>query len=354
MGNSHTDLGNLETFDVDLTAIEGDTAAYYVSSATDDTNPPFPEGKEAGGTFGLVYKVADYWYQTAMKTFPSNAGVYIRKRNIASSVTTWEDWRRCDNTGTGGITESPIERISLSDYNTIPESNKDLTIFVTTASPENSPFDLPESIGCYAEGIMYKVGSNWHQTTWRGNQKGTNIYARMKLSSRETWDPWVKVNDSTSDLGVFHTFDIPISGMESSSAKFIVENFEDDSSPWGDTGSTGTAVGELTKIKDYWYEKVYRIYPHNKGTYVRRKLDGKDADKNEYPWEKNWVKIDADVDLTQYAKTADLKPVAFSGKYSDLEGTPTIPEVPSIQILTQAQYDALANPDSNTLYFIKG
>ena len=63
---------------------------------------------------------------------------------------------------------------------------------------------------------------------------------------------------------------------------------------------------------------------------------------SEYIYTNNsWEKVGeykADVDLTPYAKTADLASVATTGNYSDLKGTPTIPVVEAI---TEAEINAL-------------
>ena len=74
--------------------------------------------------------------------------------------------------------------------------------------------------------------------------------------------------------------------------------------------------------------------------------------------------------LNGYAKTADLATVATSGSYNDLSNKPTIPTIPSslpanggnadtvnnfhLWKGTQAQYDAITNKDSNTIYMITG
>ena len=73
--------------------------------------------------------------------------------------------------------------------------------------------------------------------------------------------------------------------------------------------------------------------------------------------------------LTGYAKTADLSTVATSGSYNDLSNKPTIPTIPNslpanggnaatvggytIWTGTQAQYNAISNKSSTTIYFIK-
>jgi len=44
------------------------------------------------------------------------------------------------------------------------------------------------------------------------------------------------------------------------------------------------------------------------------------------------------------------KPTLFSGNYEDLSNKP---EIPSIWIGTQVEYDAIVTKDSNTIYIIK-
>ena len=74
--------------------------------------------------------------------------------------------------------------------------------------------------------------------------------------------------------------------------------------------------------------------------------------------------ITAHQDISGKANIADLAAVATSGSYTDLDDKPTIPVVPSNLVTgssqsytvwsgTQAQYDALATKDNNTIYLIK-
>ena len=74
--------------------------------------------------------------------------------------------------------------------------------------------------------------------------------------------------------------------------------------------------------------------------------------------------ITAHQDISGKANTADLATVATSGSYTDLDDKPTIPVVPSNLVTgssqsytiwsgTQAEYDALATKDNNTIYLIK-
>ena len=74
--------------------------------------------------------------------------------------------------------------------------------------------------------------------------------------------------------------------------------------------------------------------------------------------------ITAHQDISGKANTADLAAVATSGSYTDLDDKPTIPVVPSNLVTgssqsytiwsgTQAEYDALATKDNNTIYLIK-
>lgn len=134
LDSGYTNIGEVNTLNINPRGIETDFAGFIVKSFEDDSSP---WGDEIGAAVNVLcqyQKIGRDWYQKVWRMWPLNAGVYMRKCNIDDPYFQHADiWRRIDASPTGAPVTSVNTKtgavvLSANDVNAVSTvANQGLT-----------------------------------------------------------------------------------------------------------------------------------------------------------------------------------------------------------------------------------
>ena len=238
------------------------------------------------------------------------------------------------------LNTNKVDKVSGKSLSTNDYTNEDKS-FVETLKTKDVALktDIKTNLSQMGQDSNYRTVTDDEKNTWNNKANAVHKHEISDVNGLPT------ALNNKSDVG--HTHNIAdLGGETSGTSELLVQNHNNSSVAHADirekinevenkvNGINNALSFDTTSQLSDWFSGTYNRDDGKKPSdlYVGQYLYIRDQDEDDY-----WVStipanmgnlsvLETDkIDLTEYAKSADLKRVAFTGKYSDLEGKPTIP-----------------------------